>query len=108
MERAQEHSTIIELDDPTPRGMRIMTALVIVLVALLIIAPFVIDDGASSNDLPSGPQPAVQATQPEVCRPSVDVPSVLDPVAGFALPSWMRLCDWFIGPVITDPGAPSN
>jgi hypothetical protein len=107
MERASEHPTIIELDDPTPRGMRVMSVFVVVLVIALLIAPFVIDDGAS-DETPDTPQPAVRTAQPEVCRPSVDVPSLLDPVAGFALPSWMRLCDWFIGPAISEPSSPPN
>ncbi|HVL26242.1 MAG TPA: hypothetical protein VM450_19275 [Thermomicrobiales bacterium] len=107
MDRASEHPTIIELDDPTPRGMRVMAAFVVVLVIVLVIAPFIIDDGAS-GETQNAPQPAVRAAQPEVCRPSVDVPSLLDPVAGFALPSWMRLCDWFIGPAISEPAAPPN
>jgi len=107
MEHTREHPTIIDLDDPTPRGTRVMYAIIVVLVVALLIAPFVIDDGAG-NQVSGAPRTNVRAAEPEICRPSLNVPDVLDPVAGFALPSWMRICDWIIQPVITDPVAPEN
>jgi hypothetical protein len=33
-----------------------------------------------------------------VCQPTLDLPSFAEPAASVALPSWMRICDWFAEP----------
>jgi hypothetical protein len=105
MEQGREHPTIIDLDDPTPRGMRfVMVACIVVLVALLV-APFLLDVH-TSEEIERSPRDPVRNGQSQVCRPSVDVPDLLEPIAGFTMPSWMRLCDWFVEPVISPPGSP--
>jgi hypothetical protein len=102
MKRATEHPTIIELDDPMPCCARIALIVAGVLLVALLIAPFVIDPGATKTTAEMSPRNG-PTTQQRVCRPSLNVPDLLQPVAGLAMPSWMRLCDWVIEPVIEAP-----
>jgi hypothetical protein len=105
MEREREHPTIIELDEPTPRGMRFVMALGLVILIALIVAPFVLDVN-SNQDVERVPSNPARTGQSQVCRPTLNVPDALEDVAGFAMPSWMRLCNWFVEPVVSPPGNP--
>ena len=98
---------IIELDDPAPRGARLLIALALLAVIALVLAPFLIDRGPA-EEAAGAPPTRVSASRPEICRPSVSVPKLLEPVAGVALPSWMRICDWVIEPAIAEPLDPQN
>lgn len=102
MERGTKHPTIIDLDDPTPCCARIALLIAGVLLVALLVAPFVIDPGTTKTTTETSPR-NLSTTQQRICRPSLNVPDLLQPVAGLAIPSWMRLCDWVIEPVIESP-----
>lgn len=88
---------IIELDDPAPRGARLMVVAAAFVIIALIIAPYVLDSRTEPPDVDAA-RPSRTASGNAVCQPQVELPSALDPVTNFAMPSWMRLCDWFSEP----------
>lgn len=94
----QNEPVIIELDDPAPRGAGFIGVIVVIAVVAIITAPFVISTHIKSDT--SGDIPAQTHTQSssDVCQPRFDVPDFFDPITHFALPGFMRLCDWFVPP----------
>lgn len=101
MRRTDETPTIIELDDPMPLFARAGLGIGAVLLLALLVLPFVIDPGSASTA--NRPPARARSTETRICRPSINVPELLEPVAGLALPNWMRLCDWVVEPVIEAP-----
>ena len=107
MEREQQ-PVIIDLDDQSPRRAIVTTALVVVLLAVLAIAPLMIENATSHGEATSTSIPAGQDVPPALCYPSLDVPRMLDPLASVILPGWARLCGWLTQPDIVEPPAPSG
>ena len=102
MERGTEHPTIIDLDDPVPCCARILLIIAGVALVALLVAPFVIDPGTTRTTAESSSR-QISTTRQRICRPTLNVPDLLEPVAGLAMPGWIRLCDWVIEPVIESP-----
>jgi hypothetical protein len=101
MKSQPDEPVIIELDDPAPRGARFIAVVVGIVLVVLIIAPFMLKSGIEPEEVDASRTPRT-ASNAQICQPAVNLPQVLDPVTHLALPSWMRLCDWF-----TDPGQPA-
>lgn len=93
-----DEPNIIELDDPVPHGAIVVALVATLIIVSLIIAPFVITLPEADPRVAADEQASGTTINDPVCRPDINVPPVLDDVAGFALPSWMRMCDWFIDP----------
>lgn len=91
----------IDLDEPTRWWSSLIGLVVIVLIAAVLVAPWVIelDDGTPANI----PNPAVQNST-SICRPdSSGLPGIFDP----SVASWGRFCEWFIDPPTNNtPGDP--
>lgn len=106
MQRMSQEPIIIDLDDPTPRWSWWCGVLAALAFIALLVAPWVID----SEVTPQGA--AAEITRPQgstteyaaICQPSIDIPAFAEPVVSMALPSWMRLCDWFAEPGEHLPG----
>lgn len=108
MQAQQQEPIIIELDDPTPRWMRVGTVLVAVVAIVVMVAPLFMDVAPREE---ASRAPAHQAQPPgyaQVCQPSLDIPAFAEPAVSVAMPSWMRICDWFAAPVAQPQGEPSN
>lgn len=101
MKPQQDEPIIIELDDPVPRGARFLAAIVGLVFVALIVATFMLRAGMTPEDVDASRTPRTVSNE-QICQPAVNLPAALDPITHFALPSWMRLCDWF-----TDPGDPA-
>lgn len=100
MDTSRQETIIIELDDPTPRWFRYGAIAITLVIAALVVAPWVIDVDTTSDVDANQPQQQVQSNgYAPVCQPTLDIPSFAEPAASMALPSWMRLCDWFAQPV---------
>ncbi len=93
-----EERIYIALDDPPPRGARWIAVAVGIVFLAMIAAPFMLGSGAHNGDIEIS-RATRPTTRSHICQPAVDLPEILDPVTHFALPSWMRLCDWFAEPV---------
>ena len=95
MERGQRQITFIDLDERGASRGGVVITLIVVLVAMLVIAPMVAEELAAPAEtsrvttMPAGSSPL-----PAVCRPAVDVPHLLVPVARIVMPGWTRLCGW--------------
>lgn len=100
MDPLHQDTIIIQLDDPPPRGMTFIAVIVMLAIVALVAAPFVLNSRIGPEEVETARTP-IAAGNSQVCQPAVNLPSMFDPVTHFALPSWMRLCDWF-----TDPGKP--
>lgn len=108
MHREYEEPNIIELDDPVPRGALLVGLVTSIVVVFLVIAPFVITLPVSESTV-SGEEQLERATiNQQVCRPDIYVPTALNDIAGLALPSWMRMCNWFMEPIQKPQVAPGN
>lgn len=111
MQTPRHEPMIIELDDPTPRWFRWGAILVAVVIAALVIAPWLIDVDTSTDADASQTQQVQSSGYAPVCRPRLDFPSFAEPAASVAIPSWMRLCDWFAEPAgqpVVLPTQPAN
>lgn len=97
MKLQRDEPVIIELDDPPPRGARFIGVAVGILIFALVIAPFVLNYSTKSDETVIARTPP--ASHNQFCQPAFDLPSALDPVTSFAIPSWMRLCDWLSPPI---------
>lgn len=95
--------TIIELDDPPRRGERFVVTIVVLAFAAIMLAPFFMAPTSSTSPMNNPVEAA--PVEDGICRPNVDVPGVLQPVSRVALPSYMRLCDWFGEPGSHQPPA---
>ena len=95
-----QDAVIIQLDDPPPRGMTLIAVIVMLAIVVLVAAPFALNSRIGPEEVEASRTP-IAAVNSQVCQPAVNLPSMFDPVTHFALPSWMRLCDWF-----TEPGQP--
>ena len=100
MKPQHDEPITIDLDDPTPRGVRIIAVVVGMALIAIIIAPFLLNTTIVRDEVDTSRTPGPMSNQ-QICQPSVSLPAVLDPLTHFAVPSWMRLCDWF-----TEPGNP--
>lgn len=99
---------IIDLDDPAPRWFRCCGALAAILVVALMIAPWIIE-ASPATDTTEGPAPRVEAAAyATICQPAVDFPAFAEPALSMALPSWMRLCDWFADPSLRPVAVPTE
>lgn len=101
MKPQQDDPIIIELDDPVPRGARFLAAIVGLVFVALIVATFMLRAGMTPEDVDASRTPRTVSNE-QICQPAVNLPAALDPITHLALPSWMRLCDWF-----TDSGEPA-
>jgi hypothetical protein len=108
MDREQQPVTMIDLDDRRSRRSGVVTAIVVALLAAMAIAPAVMHDTASPADAPGVSMPVGGAAPSALCRPSFDVPQLLDPLARIVLPGWTQLCGWFSQPDLTEPLDPSD
>lgn len=108
MDREQQPVTIIDLDDRRSRRSGVVTAIVVVLLTALAVAPFVLEDVTSPAEAPRVTMQGAAPASPALCRPAFDVPSLLDPVAKVVLPGWARLCGWLSQPAVAEPFDPSG
>lgn len=103
MQPTSQEPMIIDLDDPAPRWFRYVGVIGALLVFALLTVPWTIDletaDDVTANQ-PGQANMQVQSTAgyAPICEPSVDFPAFAEPAVSVALPSWMRLCDWFVEP----------
>jgi hypothetical protein len=98
METSPREPIIIELDDPTPRWYRYGGFAISVVIIALLLAPWLIDIDGSDDVEATGTQQVQANGYAPVCQPTLDLPSFAEPAASVALPSWMRICDWFAEP----------
>lgn len=89
---------IIELDEPTPRWFRYCAIVITLVIVALVIAPWVIDVDEPTDVDASQTRQTQSTGYAPVCQPTLDIPSFAAPAASVAIPSWMRLCDWFAEP----------
>jgi hypothetical protein len=108
MQVQQQEPIIIELDDPTPRWLRVGAVLVAVLALGLMIAPWVLDVEPRVESAGTQTHRASSAGYAQVCQPSLDFPAFAQPAISVAMPSWMRICDWFADPVTQPVDLPSD
>lgn len=98
MAQQASNPDIIELDDPPPRGYRVMLACALLIALMLVVTPFLMGTGSgslSSHDMQQ--QQQIRPVNPD-CRPMINVPRFLQPLSDVALPSFARVCDWFSEP----------
>jgi len=107
METSRQEPLIIELDDPTPRWFQLGVVVAALVVVALVAAPFLIDTGPAADAEPVRSQQVQSTGYAPVCQPRIDIPAFAEPAASVALPSWMRICDWFAQPT-SRPIAPST
>lgn len=91
-------ASIIQLDDPTPWWGRIMALVCGVLIVLVLAAPLFMAAPAEA-EIERNTSNVPTTSESPICRPSIDIPAFAEPVSSVAIPSWMRLCDWFAVPV---------
>jgi len=103
----RDEPIVIELDDPPPRGAKFIGLAIGILIIALLMAPFILDRLTTPDDIDATQTPLATRNE-QICQPDVDLPSVLDPMTNFALPSWMRLCDWFSPPQDQPVDRPPN
>jgi hypothetical protein len=107
METSRQEPLIIELDDPTPRWFQLGVIAAALVVVALIAVPFLIDVEPTAEAEPVQTQSIQSSGYAPVCQPRIDIPSFAEPAASVALPSWMRICDWFAQPG-GRPAAPTS
>lgn len=82
----------IDLDDRRPWWMSLVGIVAVVVIAAVLVAPWVLDLGVDESDK------IVSNTfqnSGSVCRPDASgLPTILDPTVD----SWSRFCEWFIAP----------
>lgn len=98
METSRQEPLIIELDDPTPRWFQFGAIAAALVVVALIALPFFIDVEPAAEAEPVQTQSLQSSGYAPVCHPRIDIPAFAEPAASVALPSWMRICDWFADP----------
>lgn len=87
-----EDFVYIDLDQPTPWWGTLIGIIAVVLIASVLIAPWVIDLDDGQPDTVANS--SLQNTS-SICRPNADgIPGIFDPTVA----SWSRFCDWFIAP----------
>src|SRR5699024_10465257 len=97
VENQHEEPIVIHLDDPVSRVTRFVRVGVLVLLLGLFLIPGALDLRSNNESVP----PSTEAQDPareQICQPAFELPSMLDPLSDFAVPSFMRLCDWFAVP----------
>lgn len=95
-----EQYVYIDLDKPTPWWGTSVGVLAVILIASVLIAPWLIDLDDGQPDVVANS--TLQNTG-SVCRPdSVGLPGIFDPTVA----SWSRFCEWFIAPEMNPPGEP--
>jgi hypothetical protein len=52
--------------------------------------------------------PVRGAAPSALCRPTLDVPQMLDPLARIVLPGWTQFCGWISQPDLVEPFDPSG
>lgn len=86
---ATNNHVYIDLDDPPQWWMPILSAVLVLLMVAVIVAPWFVDlddDEATNTPLPG---------TSSLCRPNTqDLPAVFNP----SVSTWTRLCEWFIAP----------
>lgn len=103
MQPITQEPMYIDLDDPAPRWFRYVGMVAALLVIAMLVLPWTVD-----LDAP-GDVTEIQVQQRQVpmqssagyspiCQPRLDIPAFAEPAVSMALPSWMRLCDWFAEP----------
>jgi hypothetical protein len=116
MQSSTQEPMIIDLDDPAPRWFRCCGVAGGLLIVAMLVLPWMIDlqtmGDATANPTGQG-QVQVQSTSgyAPICQPHLDFPSFAEPAVAMALPSWMRLCDWFAEPAthpLPQPTRPSD
>lgn len=103
MEKHEHDTIVIHLDDPVSRVTRFTRIAVLVLLLALVTTPYALDLRGTS-DVPDAVEAQDQMRE-QICQPAIELPSALDSLSQFAVPSFMRLCDWFVAP---NPVLPSN
>lgn len=97
-ETAPEELVYIDLDEPVPWWSTLVGVVAIVLIALVLIAPWVI---SLEDDQPNTVANSTLQNTSTVCRPdSSGLPNILDP----SVASWSRFCEWFIAPELNPRG----
>lgn len=87
-----EECVYIDLDEPTPWWASLVGIVAVVLIAGVLVAPWVIDIG---NEPPDQIANNTLQSSSNVCRPNSEgVPGFFDPT----MASWNRFCEWFIDP----------
>lgn len=97
MEHQQDESVVIQLDDPANGVTRLVRVVVVVLLLALVITPYVLDFGDDGGQVVATTD-AQDPARDQICQPAIELPSALESVSQFAVPSFMRLCDWFAPP----------
>lgn len=96
--QSKEEFVYIDLDDPSRWWQTLIGAIVVVLIAGVLVAPWLID---LDNSQPNAVANAALQNTSSICRPNASgLPSVFDPTVA----SWSRFCEWFIDPQINQPG----
>lgn len=103
MQPIGQEPMIIDLDDPAPRWFRCCGVIGALLVVALLILPWTIDVDPAEDATANGNQQGQVQMQSSsgyaaVCQPRLDFPAFAEPAISMAMPSWMRLCDWFVEP----------
>lgn len=103
MQPIRQEPMIIDLDDPVPRWLRYSAVAGAMLIAALLLLPWTIDvdttgDANTTRTQPGQAQMQSTAGYAAICEPRIDFPSFAEPAISMAMPSWMRLCDWFAEP----------
>lgn len=93
-----EDYVYIDLDDPSPWWSSVVGAAAIILIAIVLVAPWAIDLDDGQPDVVANS--TLQNTG-SVCRPDASgLPGFFDP----SVASWSRFCDWFIDPQLNPSG----
>lgn len=88
-EQPTDDHDYIDLDDPPHWWAPVLSALTILLLVAVIIAPWFVSIG-DEEPVPT-PMPGTNT----LCRPNfADLPSLFNPTVY----TWSRLCEWFIAP----------
>lgn len=106
MEHQQEDPVVIHLDDPVSGITRAIRVIVIVLLLALVATPYVFDPSGNDGGDVATTTEVQNPARDQICQPAIELPSALDSVSQFAVPSFMRLCDWFAPPNL--PSIDSN
>ena len=104
MQRISQEPIIIDLDDPAPRWFRCCGVLAALAFVALLVAPWVIDTEVEPGAAEIARPQSATIEYAAICQPSIDIPAFAEPAVSMALPSWMRLCDWFAEPGEHLPG----
>ena len=103
MQPIGQEPMFIDLDDPAPRWFRCCGVIGAILAVALLVLPWTIDLDTTGNATATTTRQGQVQVQPyanyaPVCQPRLEIPTFAEPAVSMALPSWMRLCDWFAEP----------